>query len=246
MLVTPTTSHFELVYSERALDWFALSTTWLGLLWTFAAVVSPRVRRGSSRAVAAVFRPVGEAFVPVRVPANVVLVLVCIGASALVRYEIRDVDKTYREGQTAFSEKRYEDVIRVHSEFVKNDEDRPKIATALLQLGTAYSELGRPELAIEAFERLRFDFPNIDYAAHSFFHLAKNYVALKDEARAREYALQLEKGYPDSGWLKRLRKEMPTLLPPAPPPAPAATPAPATPAGQPAAPPSVPAEGARN
>jgi outer membrane protein assembly factor BamD (BamD/ComL family) len=247
MLVTPKTGHFEIIYSERGLDWFALSTTWLGMLWAAAAVVSPRVRRGSSRAFVAAFRPVGEAFAPARVPANFVLVVLCVAASAFVRYEIRDVDKTYREGQTAFSEKRYEDTIRVHSEFVKNDEDRPKVATALLQLGTSYSELGRPELAIETFERLRFDFPNIDYGAHSYFHLAKNYVALRDETRARKYAELLDKGYPDSGWVKRLRKEFPQLLPPAAPVVPAspAVPAAVAPAA-PAAAASVPADGARN
>jgi tetratricopeptide (TPR) repeat protein len=179
------------------------------------------------------------------VPANVVLVVLCIAASGFVRYEIRDVDKTYREGTTAFSEKRYEDTIRIHSEFVKKDEDRPKVATALLQLGTSYSELGRPELAIETLERLRFDFPNIDYGAHTFFHLAKNYVALRDEQRAREYAERLEKGYPETGWVKRLRKEFPQLLPSAPPAAEVAAP-PAAAVVSPAAPRSVPADGARN
>jgi tetratricopeptide (TPR) repeat protein len=216
-----------MVYSETALDWFALSTTWLGLLWALAAVVSPRVRRGTARVFVVVMRPVGQALAPraVRVPVNIVLVLLSIGASGAVRYDIRDVDATYREGQTAFQEKRYEDVIRVHSEYVKDDEDRPKIATALLQLGTSYSETNRPELAIETLERLRFDFPNIDYSAQTLFHLAKNYLAIKDEKRAKEYAESLEQQFPDTGWVKRIRKEMPVLLPgppiaaPAPPPA---------------------------
>jgi hypothetical protein len=82
-----------------------------------------------------------------------------------------------------------------------------------LQLATAYSELKKPELAIDAFERLRFNFPNIDYGGHISFHLARNYAAVGDAARASEYAIALEKDYADSAWAKRLRKESPELFP---------------------------------
>jgi TolA-binding protein len=142
------------------------------------------------------------------------MILVFVAAAAAVRYEIRDVDKTFREGQTAYQERRFEDVVRVFTEYLKEDSDRPKVATAWLQLATAYSELKRPELAIDAFETLHFNFPNIDYGAHVFFHLARNYAAIGDVKRASDYGARLEKGYPDSSWAKRLHKENPELIGP--------------------------------
>ncbi len=227
MLVTPTTNHFEMVYSERALDWFALATTWIGLLWAGMAAVHPRTRRATARLAGAALRPLGAALEPRgrRVAANTTLLLAFAGAAALVRYEIRDLDSTFRAGTTAYQERRFEDVVRIHTEYLQEDTDRPKNATALLQLGTAYSELGRSELAIETFDRLRFNFPNIDYGAQALFHLAKNYAALGDEERARDAATRLEEKYAETSWPKRLRKEMPDLLPDPPPAAapPAAT-----------------------
>jgi len=228
MLVTPQSGHFEMVYSERALDWFALATTWLGLLWAVAAAANPRVRRATARGAVAVMKPFGEAITPVRVRValNSLLLLLCALGAAGVRYQIRDLDSTFRSGTTAYQERRFEDVIRIHREYILDDTDSPKKATALLQLGTAYSELARPELAIEAFERLRFNFPNIDYGAQSLFHLAKNYAAMGKGDRATEYAKLLEKGYAESSWPKRLRKENPGLLPdPAPTAAPKSVPA---------------------
>jgi hypothetical protein len=227
MLVTPTTGHFEMVYSERALDWFALATTWLGLLWAAAAVASPRVRRGTARGTVRLLRPIGEALAParIRVPLNALLLLGCAASAAAVRYDIRDTDATFRKGTTAYQERRFDDVVKVHREYVLDDTDSPKVATALLQLGTAYSELKQPELAIDTFERLNFSFPNIDYRAQILFHLAKNYAAIGSHEKAVGYASLLEKEYPDSPWPKRLRKESPGLLPDAPPPPAASVPA---------------------
>lgn len=214
MLVTPTAPHFEMVYSERSLDWFALATTWLGLAWAGAAVASGRVRRATTKAATAVLRPIGSAMSParIRVPVNILLILACAAGGATVRYRIRDLDATYREGQTAYQEKRFEDVIRVHTEYVSDDRDTAKNATALLQLGTAHSELKHPELAIEAFERLRFNFPNIELGAHTLYHLARNYAAIDQKERAMERARQLAESYPEASWTSRLRRERPDLL----------------------------------
>jgi len=215
MLVTPRTGHFEMVYSERALDWFALATTWLGLAWAGAAAANPRVRRATARGAVAVFRPIGEAMTPprIRVTLNVVLLIACAVAAAKVRYDIRNGDSTFRAGQTAYQERRFEDVVRLHGEYLLDDKDSSKNATALLQLGTAYSDLSRPELAIDTFERLLFNFPNIENGAHTLFHLAKNYAAMDNRQRATEYAMLLEQKYAETTWPKRLRKEMPGLLP---------------------------------
>jgi hypothetical protein len=215
MLVTPTTAHCEIVYSETALDRFALATTWTGLLWAAAAFLNRRVRRGTAKVFASVFGPAWRAMQPrrIRVTVNVLLLLACVAASLLVRHRIRDVDSTFREGQAAFQERRFEDVVRVFGEFVREDSDRPKVATALLQLATAYSELGRQELAIATFERLRFEFPNIDYGAHTAYHLARNYRKAGDLRRAAVEAAIVEQKYPESSWAKRTRKEFPDLFP---------------------------------
>jgi len=225
MLVTPSSTHFEMVYSETGLDWFALATTWAGLLWAGAAVVNGRVRRGTTKVATSVFGPPWRAMQParVRIPLNALLIVGCVVAGAAVRYQIRDVDSTFREGQAAFQERRFEDVVRVFSEFVREDSDRPKIATALLQLGTAYSELGQSELAIATLERLRFEFPNIDYGAHAGYHLVRNRRKTGDREQAAREAVTLERDYAESSWAKRTRKEFPDLFPPlVPAPAPSA------------------------
>lgn len=229
MLVTPSTSHFEMYYGHAPLDWFALATTWVGILWGVLAVVHPRVRRGTSRAATAVFRAPWAAMAPrnVRVPITVVLVLGCVGASVTVRYRIRDVDASFREGQTAFRERRFEDVVRIFEEYVRDDVDNYKHANALMQLGSSYNELERPEQAIETLERLRFDFPNIDFGATSLFQLAKAYTAVGDKDTARSRAAELEERYPETPWPKRLRRENPALFPAPPKNPPPTAPAPA-------------------
>jgi outer membrane protein assembly factor BamD (BamD/ComL family) len=214
MLVTPSTSHFEILYSETALDWFALSTTWLGMLWAVAATVHGGIRRATARGAGAAFRPLGLLLAGTRprVGVNLALIVLCIVGAFTVRYRIRDLDATYRAGQSAYQERRFDDVIRVHRDYVRDDRDTPKIATALLQLGTAYTEKKQHDLAIETFERLRFDFPNIDYGSQALFHLAKNYSAIGNGERAAEMARLLDQNYAESSWPKRLRKEAPQLF----------------------------------
>jgi tetratricopeptide (TPR) repeat protein len=222
MLVTPATSHFEMVYSERALDWFALATTWVGILLALVTSMHAGFRRATARFATSMLRPLGRALAPakVRIPLNILLVLACIAAAVTVRYRIRDLDATYRAGQQAYQDRRFEDVVTIHGEYVRDDRDTAKIATALLQLGVSYTELGRPELAIDTLERLRFSFPNIDYGAQTLFHLAKNYLAIHSREKAVQSAELLEKTYPETSWPKRLRKENPDLF---------ASPAPAAP-----------------
>lgn len=215
MLVTPSTTHFEIVYSDTALDWFALATTWLGLVWAGAAFTNGRVRRGSTKVFVLLFGPAWRAMQPahVRIPVNTVLLLVCAASAGIVRYRINDIDSTFRVGQAAFQERRYEDVVRELEDFVHEDSDRPKLATALLQLGTAYSELGQSELAITTLGRLRFEFPNIDYGAHTAFHLARNFLKIGDRTQARQEVEMLDSRYADSGWAKRAHKELAELYP---------------------------------
>jgi hypothetical protein len=215
MLVTPKETHFELLYSERALDWFSLSTTWLGLLWTGAALASGKVRRATAKVFTAALRAPWEALArpQLRIPINLLMIVVFSAAAFAVRYRIRDTDVTFRAGTTAYQERRFDDVVKHHGELVAVDSDTPKVATALLQLGSAYTELRQPELAIETLERLRFSFPNIDYGAQTMFHLAKNYVAVGNVGRAAELGASLEKRYGgESPYAKRLRKEHPEVF----------------------------------
>ena len=93
MLVTPRSTHFELEYRETALDWFALATTWTGLLWALVVVGNGRARRGTERLARTTLAPAMRFFEPRsrRIPANAILLGLCVVASVGERYRLRDV-----------------------------------------------------------------------------------------------------------------------------------------------------------
>lgn len=213
MLVTPSSSHFEMSYGRTALDWTALAATILGILWALGSAASPTLRRATTAPIGRTF---GTLYRPLCRHASsiaIVFVIVCIAAGSIVRYEVRDDDVAYRVGQEAFRSKEYERVSEIFGEYTKDDKDTFKQATALLQLGTSQAELGRHELAIDTLERLTFDFPNIDYRANVLYLLARSKMALGRNEEARANARELEERFAETQWLARLRKEKPELLP---------------------------------
>ena len=147
-----------------------------------------------------------------RLPANALLLLLCVTASVGERYRLRDEDSDYRSGQEAYQQRRFEDAARIYRDYVNNDSDRPKMATALLQLGVSYSEMKQPALAVATLERLRFDFPNIVTSAQALFHLARGYQALGDVDQAKKTAAELLARFGDTPWANRLRKEHAALV----------------------------------
>ncbi|HYC57616.1 MAG TPA: 6-pyruvoyl-tetrahydropterin synthase-related protein [Candidatus Binatia bacterium] len=235
MLVYPSSGHFEMYYGRTLLDYVAMGTTALGVLWLLAASVSPRVSRASVTAAGRIFRPI---YAPVsRYPRSifVAFVVICIAAGALVRYEVRDDDVLYREGQTAYRERKFERAIEVFREYAADDRDTFKNATSLSQMGISYSELQKFELAVDTLERLRFNFPNIDFHASTLFHLARSYAGLGNLALAIERAKELRQKYADTPYPQRLDRENKEVFQAAAPPPAAAEPVAAQPSA--AAPP---------
>ena len=101
----------------------------------------------------------------------------------------------------------------VHArDWTSTDRDTFKQATALYQLGVSHSELDHHAAAVQVLERLRFEFPNVNYGAATLFHLARNYAALGALDDARNAAAELRTEAPDSQWLKRLAREHPEIL----------------------------------
>lgn len=213
MLVTPTTSHFEMYYGRNALDWAALAASLLGLGWCLLATLNNRVARKTKVMTQRAIRPIYVACAGRVRWLSAGLAIAAIAASISVRYEIRDTDATYRQGQEAYRDRRFADVVSVFSEYVRDDRDTFKQATALLQLGVSYRELDQPELAIVALERLLFDFPNINYGATGQFHLAAAYESMGETERAKKSAATLLRKYGGTPWAARLKKEFPRLVP---------------------------------
>jgi len=212
MLVTPASEHYEMSYDRTALDWFALTTTIIGILWAAGCTISPKVRRATTAPIALAFASLYAALSRHAAPVSVVFVVACIASGSAVRYEVSDDDAGYRAGQEAFRAKQFERVVDVFGEYTRDDKDTFKQATALLQLGSSQAELGRHELAIDSLERLNFDFPNIDYRANALFLLARSQAALGRIEKARACARELQERFADTPWLTRLQKESPELL----------------------------------
>ena len=61
-------------------------------------------------------------------------------------------------------------------------------------------------------ERLRHQFPNVDYGAGTLFHLTSNYAELGLDDKARLSAAILFERFPDSTWETRLVRERPLLF----------------------------------
>jgi len=122
-------------------------------------------------------------------------------------------DKAYRAAQQAYRDRDFDAAIEQYEAWTQVDRDTFKQATALYQLGVSYAEIDQPAASVDVHERLRWQFPNVNYGPGTLFHLARSYDALgmKDEARERAAALLAEHG--ESNWVKRLRRERPGLLP---------------------------------
>ncbi len=212
MLVTPSSNHFEMSYERAALDWFALATTMVGILWTIGCATSPRLRRATTapiaRAFAIVYAPLSRHATSI----SVIFVIACVASGSWVRYQVSDEDADFRVGQEAFRAKQFERVTKLFGEYTRDDKDTFKQATALLQLANSQAELGHHELAVDTLERLSFDFPNIDYRANTLFLLAHSQVALGRVDEAREHARELYERFADTPWLARLKKENPELV----------------------------------
>jgi len=212
MLVYPSASHFEMVYRRNAIDWLALSLTFLGIavwLWcVFDRRTADRIVAGITRSI----EPALETWGRHALWIGLALVLVGSVAGAATRLTLRAPDKEYSQAQRAYQARDFQAAITLLRDWTQTDRDTFKQATALYQLGVSHSELDHHVAAVQVLERLRFEFPNVNYGAATLFHLARNYAALGDLDKARNVVAELRKEAPDSQWLQRLAKEHPEIL----------------------------------
>jgi tetratricopeptide (TPR) repeat protein len=211
MLVTPSDGHIELEYRQNAFDWIAIALTVAGILAVAGSLVSVRF---SVFVQAPVRRVLGNIFqLPERYSRGLSLMLLVgsLVAAALTRAHLRTPDNLYEDAQESYRARAFEEAARRLQRWTATDKDTFKQATALYQLGISHTELGNYNAAIQTHERLRFEFPNVDYGAGTLFHLARNYAAIQEISAARSYAEILSKEFPDSTLVQRLKRENPDL-----------------------------------
>jgi hypothetical protein len=213
MIVYPNHTHVELVYRRTLLDQTGVALTLVGILIVVVAAASGRVRDSVVVIAASTARPMLELLERHRFAASALLMAALIGVGAYTRLSLREPDRRYQAAQDAYRDRDFPTAIQRLEEWTTEDRDTFKQATALHQLGVSYGEVGQHASAVQALERLRFEFPNVDYGAATLFHLAKSWLALGADERAREYATLLVTDFAESPLNKRLAKEAPSLFP---------------------------------
>jgi hypothetical protein len=213
MLVYPHQRHVVLEYKRTAIDWAGVAITGIGLLLALATTVSKRARDAVTGPIAILAAPLVGWVAAHRVIVTGVAVVAMVGVGAYTRYSLRAPERSFQAAQDAYRNRDFPEAIRRLEEWTKTDKDTFKQATALHQLGLSYSETKQYGSAVEVLERLRFEFPNVDYGAATLFHLAKAWDALGDHDKARAYATILTVDFADSPLQKRLARELPGILP---------------------------------
>lgn len=214
MLVYPHERKVVLEYKRTGLDWTGVALTLLGVLLTVVTLVSPAARNAITALIARFDAPVARLISAHRVIVSAVAIAILIGIGAYTRYSLRAPERSFQAAQEAYKKRDFPEAILRLEEWTSTDKDTFKQATALHQLGLSYSEMKQYGSAVEVLERLRFEFPNVDYGAATLFHLAKAWDALGDRDKARAYAMILAVDFADSPLHKRISREMPELLPP--------------------------------
>jgi outer membrane protein assembly factor BamD (BamD/ComL family) len=211
MLVFPNQPRVEITYRRTAVDWVALTLTCVGLGLLLATLASRQLRGAMPVAMRNFSLPVLRWIEKHRAITTVVVVAAMVFVGTSTRLALRAPDRAYQKAQEAYHRRDFPEAIRRLEEWTRRDKDTFKQATALHQLGICYNETDQPAAAAEVLERLRFEFPNVDYGAATLYHLVKAWEALGDTDRARSYALLLAVDHPDSPYDKRIDREWPTL-----------------------------------
>jgi outer membrane protein assembly factor BamD (BamD/ComL family) len=212
MLVYPHQRRVVLEYRRTAVDWAGVALTGIGLLLALVTIASNRARNAITGLIAVLDAPVVAWVAAHSVIVTVVAVVSMIGVGAYTRFALRAPERSFQEAQEAYRKRDFPEAIRRLEDWTKTDKDTFKQATALHQLGLSYSETKQYGSAVEVLERLRFEFPNVDYGAATLFHLTKAWNALGDREKARAYATILAVDFADSPLHKRLLRELPDLL----------------------------------
>ena len=144
--------------------------------------------------------------------ALLVLLLIATASAVATRLALRNPDSLYERARVYYSDREFEKAIALFEGWIATDRDTFKQATALYQLGASYSARGQHAAAVLVHERLRHQFPNVDYGAGTLFHLTSNYAELGLDDKARLSAAILFERFPDSTWETRLVREQPLLF----------------------------------
>ncbi len=212
MLVRPRSNHLELVYGTNAIDVVGIVLSGSGLLVLIALTLRPGLAARASSELAARLGP-GCRFLEDRARLILVLVLVAaVAAATTTRLSMRNPDALYDQAHERYRKREFNEAVELFEQWIATDRDTFKQATALYQLGASYTALGHHAAAVLAHQRLRFEFPNVNYGAGTLFHLISNYAALGLDDRARRALAELADDFPGSNWETRLKRERPQLF----------------------------------
>ncbi len=212
MLVTPRSGRVELVYGSTGVDLAGLGLSIGGLLLVFMLLMRPAL---ATRLCSELAGKMTHLLAPVETHAKVallVLLLIATASAVATRLALRNPDSLYERARVHYSDREFEEAIALFEEWIATDRDTFKQATALYQLGASYSARGQHAAAVLVHERLRHQFPNVDYGAGTLFHLTSNYAELGLDDKARLSAAILFERFPDSTWETRLVREQPLLF----------------------------------
>ena len=214
MLLYPRSNHVEIVYKRQLVDWLGLLLSLGGLAIVIACTVNRRWAEAATRQIDRLLHPTLAFIATHRLALTTLLLLLGTGAATATRLTLRAPERAFEKAETAYKNRDFEKAVKLLERWSAKDRDTFKQATALYQLGISHSELGHHAAAITVHERLRFEFPNVDYGAGTVFHLARNYADLGATDSARRYAQILSDQKDATTWVKRLRTERPALFNP--------------------------------
>jgi tetratricopeptide (TPR) repeat protein len=214
MLVVPESEHFEMVYGRNAIDWVGLIISLAGLGLLLACAASAHLRDSLERSLILPLAWLARLFETYPRSLTALLLVAAIGGGWTTRAILRRPDAQYKAAQEAYRAREFDDAISKLEAWLETDRDTFKQATALYQLGVSYTEKKNFGASALAHERLRFQFPNVNYGAGTLYHLANSYAQLDVPDRAREYGRILEEEHPESNWMSRLKREHPTVFTP--------------------------------
>jgi hypothetical protein len=215
MLVVPQSEQFEMVYGRNAIDIIGIIISLGGLALLLGCAVIKSLRTSVERAVMVPLAWLARLFESYPKAMTAALLIAMITGGWTTRIALRHPDAEYAKAQEAYRARDFDLAIARLEDWVSTDRDTFKQATALYQLGVSYSEKENYAASALVHERLRFQFPNVNYGAGTLYHLANSLAELGDDERAREYVAILEEEHPDANYRPRLLKEHPRLFGPA-------------------------------
>jgi hypothetical protein len=206
ILVYPKGDQVTLEYGSRPIDLLGAGVSLLGLLFLLVATVSTRAREATTGGLLRVFLPLYDAVAGAARPLTVAAIVLAMLLAGYTRVSLTQPDLGYELAQSAYKARDFESAVFHLSDWVSEDKDTFKQATALFQLGVAHTELKQHAAAVQVHERLRFEFPNVNYGPGTLFHLAGNYRALGLRDKSDEAAALLKRDHENTDWMKRLER----------------------------------------